>query len=443
MKKLSVNWLVLLLMLSGSLFSQVFAGTGNAADPDSVLLTALRKLPGIEVVGPTRHGQMYTEAYEIKFTQPVDHKNPGGAKFTQRMFIGHAGFDRPMVLSTSGYDARGLGGAEPAQLLKANLIRVEHRYFGQSVPDPIDWKFLTVWQAASDHHAIVQLFKQLYPGKWISTGASKDGQTAIMFKAFYPDDIDVAIPYVAPLNTSKVDPRIFTFLASVGTPEERRKVYDFQIALFEKKKELMPMVEEYCKKKNWTFPMGIDRAYDLNVLEFPFAMWQYGVKKPMDLPGSEGTAQQLFDMMMPVTDLMWFSDFGLKQFLPHYYQAMTEMGYYGYDVKPFSKYVKDKTDITWDFALTPYGLDTTFNPKTLPFLHDFVQNRGNHMLYIYGELDTWTATGVTRITGPADALVMILKGGHHQSGIRAFPDEERKKIYDTLTKWLGFTVPVE
>jgi hypothetical protein len=348
-----------------------------------------------------------------------------------------------MVLSTSGYDARGLGGAEPAQLLKANLIRVEHRYFGQSVPDPIDWKCLTVWQSASDHHAIVQLFKQLYPGKWISTGISKDGQTSMMFKAFYPGDIDVAIPYVAPLNTSKVDPRIFTFLANVGTAEERQKVYDFQIALFEKKKELMPLVQAYCNKKSWTFPMGIDRAYDLNVLEFPFALWQYGVKKPMDLPGKEGTAQQLFDMLMPVTDLMWFSDTGLKQFLPHYYQAMTEMGYYGYDVKPFEKYMKDKTYITYNFALTPYGLDTTFNPKTLPFLHDFVQNKGDHMLYIYGELDPWTATGVTKITGPADALVMILKGGHHGSGIRAFPAEEKQKIYDTLTRWLGFNVPVE
>ncbi|MFA6126723.1 MAG: S28 family serine protease [Bacteroidales bacterium] len=432
MKKLCIHLLILVFILAGNVFAQ-----------DSVLLKALKKLPGIEVVGATRHGQQFSEAYEIKFTQPVDHNKPEGQKFTQRMFIGHVGFDKPMVLSTSGYDARGLGGAEPAQILKANLIRVEHRYFGQSAPDPLDWTYLTVWQAASDHHAIVQLFKQLYPGKWISTGVSKDGQTAMMFKAFYPDDIDVAIPYVAPLNTAKVDPRIFSFLSSVGTPEERQKVYDYQIALFEKKKEIMPMVQEYCTKKNWTFPMGIDRAYDLNVLEYPFALWQYGAKKPMDLPGQAATTKELFDMMVPVTDLMWFSDSGLKQFLPHYYQAMTEMGYYGYDVKPFKKYLKDKTDITWDFALTPYGLDTTFNPKTLPFLHDFVQNKGDHMLYIYGELDTWTATGVTKITGPADALVMILKGGHHGTGIRAFPAEEKQKIYNTLGRWLGFAVPVE
>ncbi len=432
MKKLSVNVILMLFVTAGSLFAQ-----------DSVLLMKLRQFKGIEVVGATRKGPQFSEAYEIRFTQPVDHNNPGGPKFTQRMFIGHAGFDKPMVLSTAGYAAGALGNAEPAQLVKGNLIRVEHRYFGKSVPEPLDWKYLTVWQAATDLHSIVQLFRQLYPGKWISTGHSKDGQTAMMFKAFYPDDIDVAIPYVAPLNIAKVDPRIDVFLATVGTAEERQKVHDFQIALFEKKKEIMPLVEEYCKKKNWTFPMGIERAYDLNVLEFPFAMWQYGSFKPMNLPGQEATAQKLYDVMMPVTDLNWFSDSGIKAFLPHYYQAMTEMGYYGYDVKPFSKYLPDTQPITYDFTLTPYGIDTTFNPKTLPFLHDFVQNKGDHMLYIYGEFDTWTATGVTQITGKADAIVGILKGGYHGSSIRAFPEEERNKIYAKLSEWLGFTVPVE
>jgi hypothetical protein len=35
------------------------------------------------------------------------------------------------------------------------------------------------------------------------------------------------------------------------------------------------------------------------------------------------------------------------------------------------------------------------------------------------------------------------KSGHHQSSIRAFPAGEKQKIFDTLVKWLGFTVPVE
>ena len=240
------------------------------------LFEKLKGIEGIEVTALENFNYRFTEAYQIMFTQPVDHKNPDGQKFTQRMFIGHVGFDRPMVMSTSGYTAARLGYAEPAGLLKANLIRVEHRYFGESAPDPLDWEYLTTWQAATDHHRIVDFFDDLYTGKWVSTGISKDGQTSMMFKAYYPDDIDVAIPYVAPLNTGKVDPRIFDFLSEVGTEEERERVYEYQVAMFRNKKKLMPEVKEVVEKRKWNFTMGVERGFDLAVLEFPFVMWQYG-----------------------------------------------------------------------------------------------------------------------------------------------------------------------
>ena len=415
----------------------------SAQDKPTELLQKLNQIEGVEVTPLERYHSQFSEAYQLMFTQPVDHNNPGGAKFTQRMFIGHAGFDRPMVLSTSGYGAGRLGFAEPADLLKANLIRVEHRYFEESAPEPLVWEYLTVWQASSDLHQIVEAFKDFYPGKWISTGHSKDGQTAIMFEAYYPDDIDVVIPYVAPLNTSKVDPRIFEFLDNVGTRQERKKVYQYQVALFENKDELMPLVKDLAEKQKWNFTMGIERGFDLAVLEFPFAMWQYGQVKPLDLPGKKASQEELLNPLNRVSALYFFSEPGIIDFLPHYYQAMTEMGYYGYEVKPFKKYLPDTRPITWDFTLTPYGIDTTFNPKTLEFLHDFVQNKGDKMLYIYGEYDTWTATGVTETTGPADALVMILSKGYHGASIQAFPVEEREKIYETLSRWLGFEVPVE
>ena len=115
----------------------------------------------------------------------------------------------------------------------------------------------------------------------------------MMFKAYYPGDIDVAIPYVSPLNLSKVDPRIFEFLDNVGTREERKKVYQYQVALFKNKDELMPEIRKMARENNWTFTMGIERGFDLAVLEFPFAMWQYGQVKPMDLPGEKASIEEL------------------------------------------------------------------------------------------------------------------------------------------------------
>ncbi len=425
---------VFILLLSVSL---------SAQEKKTELLDKLQQIEGIEITPIENLNYRFTEGYKIMFTQPVDHNNPDGQKFTQRMFIGHVGFDRPMVMSTSGYTAGRMGFAEPAGLLKANLIRVEHRYFGESAPDPLDWEYLTCWQAASDHHRIVDALDDLYEGKWVSTGHSKDGQTAIMFKAYYPDDIDVAIPYVAPLNTSKVDPRIFEFLDNVGTKKERKKVYEYQIALFKNKEKLMPKIEEMAKKRDWNFTMGIDRGFDLAVLEFPFAMWQYGQIKPLDLPGKKASVEELLKPLNTVNALFYFSEPGIVNYLPHYYQAMNEMGYYGYKVKPYKKFLDDKKPITWDFTMTPYDMDTTFNPKTLEYLHDFVQNKGDNMLYIYGEYDTWTATGVTNITGPADAMVMIQPKAYHGAHINAFPEKEKQEIYEQLSEWLGFTVPVK
>ena len=39
-------------------------------------------------------------------------------------------------------------------LLDANQIMVEHRYFGKSVPDSLDWNYLNIKQSAADHHRI-------------------------------------------------------------------------------------------------------------------------------------------------------------------------------------------------------------------------------------------------------------------------------------------------
>jgi len=38
------------------------------------------------------------EVYALVFEQPVDHQKPDGAKFLQRVFVTHTGYDKPVVL---------------------------------------------------------------------------------------------------------------------------------------------------------------------------------------------------------------------------------------------------------------------------------------------------------------------------------------------------------
>ncbi len=137
---------------------------------------------------------------EVMIEQPIDHHNPDGETFSQRLYISHVDPSLPVVMITAGYDAKYYYTSEITAKLKCNQVMVEHRFFGRSVPDSLNWDYLDTWQAASDHHRILTMLKEFYPGQWISTGISKGGQTVIYHSFYYPDDVDVRVPYVAPLN---------------------------------------------------------------------------------------------------------------------------------------------------------------------------------------------------------------------------------------------------
>ena len=82
----------------------------------------------------------FAEKYTMKFTHPLDYKNPAAGNFTQRIFVCHVGFDRPTIVVTEGYWANYAENPkyreELSRILNANLVVCEYRYFGQSVPTP-------------------------------------------------------------------------------------------------------------------------------------------------------------------------------------------------------------------------------------------------------------------------------------------------------------------
>ncbi len=112
---------------------------------------------------------------ELRIRQPLDHDNPATGHFYQRVFLLHKEFNKPVLLETEGYAARPDKISEITKLIDANQIIVEHRYFGESIPDSLDYQYLNIRQAAADHHRITQLFRQIYTGKWVTSGISKGG----------------------------------------------------------------------------------------------------------------------------------------------------------------------------------------------------------------------------------------------------------------------------
>ncbi len=164
--------------------------------------------------------------FVCKFEQLIDHKNPGSGTFKQRLAIRYVDADAPVVFHTQGY-ALTCEKQDLTAYLQANYLEVEHRYFKESLPEPLDedhldMQYLYTDQAAADLHEVAQVMKaNLFKnGKWVSTGASKGGITTALF-AYYSNlngwnDIDLYIPFCAPFlsaaPTDSADPRIGQYL---------------------------------------------------------------------------------------------------------------------------------------------------------------------------------------------------------------------------------------
>lgn len=161
-------------------------------------------------------------SFVLWLEQPIDHMHPEKGSFYQRIFVQHKGFDRPVVVVTEGYGAEyannGRHQEELTQWLNANQWVIEHRYFGPSRPQGASWQYLTVENAAADHHRVIQLIRRIYNTPVVTTGISKGGQTAIYHRTFYPNDADATVAYVAPINIAQEDPREIYFLKNVGNP---------------------------------------------------------------------------------------------------------------------------------------------------------------------------------------------------------------------------------
>jgi pimeloyl-ACP methyl ester carboxylesterase len=426
-KKCCTIFLLPLTLLCISAYSQEI-------EPNSVLYNKLKALPFVMEVKETRSNErFFKESYEVTFEQPLDHQNSDGEKFQQRVFISHADYNKPVLLNTEGYAASGNSGGELQRMLVGNQITVEHRFFGKSVPSTLKWQYLTVKQSADDLHAVVTALKKIYTGKWVSTGVSKGGQTALFYKCYYPDDVDATVAYVAPINIAQEDPRIYQFLQTAGDAAIRKKIKDFQIAMFKRQDEMMPLIKEHAEKRQWTFAMGLSAAYEYGILEYPYAFWQYGTN-PADIPEPNAPAENLAAHYNRVGTLYYYSDQGKNQFEPFLYQAFTEMGYYNYDITDFKPYMKTLKQPS-NLVICPDDAKIVYNPATMAFIYNFLQYKANHVVYIYGDLDAWSATQM-QLIGRTDAIKIVVLNGHHRTRISSFSPEQKELFYSTMERWL-------
>ncbi|HEU4425615.1 MAG TPA: S28 family serine protease, partial [Pilimelia sp.] len=235
----------------------VVAPAATAAPPD--IVTQLRAVPGLTVVAEHGAPPGY-RLFALTYRQPVDHRQPSRGAFKQRLTLLHKATDQSMVLHTSGYGVyfdRPFR-SEPTFLLGGNQISVEQRFFTPSRPEPPDWTTLTIWQAATDHHRLVDALKPIYPAKWISTGESKGGMATVYHRRFYPADVAGSVAYVAPNDVvDGVD--VYTqFLDTVGSdPACRKALADVQREALRRRTEVVARYSSWAQANNRTFSRSI------------------------------------------------------------------------------------------------------------------------------------------------------------------------------------------
>lgn len=417
-----------------------------SAQTDSTLF--MKQLCALDCVSEVQplETTCFKEKYVLKMEQQVDWKTSAKGTFGERIFVGMKGLDKPTVIVTEGYSASyGLNPGyeeELSRLFDANVVLCEYRYFSQSVPVPTNWDYMTVDNSLADYHHVRQVFGQLFKGKWISTGISKGGQTTMFYRATYPDDVDVSVSYVAPLNRAVEDGRHEKFLAKkVGTKEERKVIRQAMQELMRRKPELMKLFHAYCEENGYQFLMSEEDVYDYCVLEFPFALWQWGtpVSSIPELTSDEDD-EVWFDYLMKVSSPDYFAY--PSQYMPFDVQAAKELGYYGYSLKPIKKWTSLKSTKGYlkkmwlPDSLRKYDFDPALYKRTVKYL----KKEDPKHIFIYGEIDPWSSSGVCtwlNCKKKKNMRVYVQPRGSHKARINNMPERMKTEIINRLTNWLN------
>lgn len=390
--------------------------------------------------------ELFEARYQMEFIQHIDPKDLNSATFVQQVLVSFVAEDEPVVFVTQGYE---LGGGwdfessdykeELVEMLECNQVIVEHRFYGESIPKPCDWAYQTIENQVYDLHRINQVLREVFKGqKFISTGRSKGGENAIYYETYFPNDIDIAVPYVAPICFSMNDMRPAEFVKQVGSEARREKVHAFQQYMFDNRDRMMPIFErDYFEAANYN--VGAEVIYDLCVLEYSFMCWQWYSSVKDNIP-SGASDEQMLRSLVESSPPEYFSC--RLQSAPSCVNGLRETGNYGYDLAQFKNTrITPQQCTTWaeTIAVADAAVGIEFDPTLGARTKKFVkENTTEKMLFIYGAYDAWTAAAIEweNFEGKDNMFRYDCPEGDHGTFIDDFDAATRAEITAKIKAWL-------
>ncbi|MBO4855758.1 MAG: hypothetical protein J5511_00080 [Bacilli bacterium] len=450
----------------------------NTSKVDGTLQERLEKIKAITDVKKLSSGSSFKSVYSFRFEQYIDHNNKSLGTFKQQVELGFNGFDVPNVYVSTGYTMFYENNSnydtnenEIAFLLKCNYVFVEHRYFDDSLPVDINyndtntWQYLTTEQAAADAHEIVTQLKRALDGKWVSTGASKGGMTTELYSYYYPEDMDLYVPYVAPFCNSFADTRMIKFIneeagnvqyGETKAAQMRADILSFQIKMLEWRDTLAPTFYEYglSQGANYSSYLTQDNLYDSCVLEFSIGFWQYyqdytTLKKCLAM--EETTSSQLANKQTAC--LNYFigitspQDVSINnEFTPYYIQAYQELGNYGYDFSYIRNALPEGVSLTvtpeeesmlmWKLVLNESQLALPRKELMYSKINNMLATTTKPFVIIYGSSDPWYAVRPDDVDRENISIYVNTKHPHG-ANISNFGSKVQREILTKIKTALG------
>ena len=245
--------------------------------------------------------------YVIFFHQPLEHANPGLGQFPMRALITVNTNNDPTTAVNhfycTGYsinydcifrhpDSTFLAEAkmcssEISHRYNANFIQIEHRYFQFSAPYQCwtNLDYLRADEAAEDFHNLAEALKKVLKGKWVMSGVSKGGITTLLQHAFYPNDMDIYVPYSAPFFRTDRDTVMQEYWYTHGWDQElldwfmsvRRAAFEGAPALKKSTNTIWPIFYKMNAGKDTTqaYTDTVFCAYISNAAYFGFLEHAY------------------------------------------------------------------------------------------------------------------------------------------------------------------------
>lgn len=449
MKKTLKSWMLLVVVMGIVSCSEhrdnpvVINGLLNQMLAETELFTDIKENPDTAAVRKKREGKLdYQSQYSMFISQPVNHAQPNGDKFKQKVCILFRGYDRPTIMVTEGYLWRRFGDAEDLGInLNANMVHVEHRNFGESYnQDKGKWEYETSAQVSADLHAVYQALKPVFKGKWMSTGTSKNGETSMDYAYHYPNDMNLAAAFGSPFTVSLTDKALGKYLFNEVGTEELREVMKKNIrwALTDGEKGLYLSACASLKKEGKPEPTFTE--YVFNVFDTFFSVFQYTLpakhqERLEALTKDEETYVK--EICYTIKDnrdenlYTYFVDCAREQGFPDpgYGYFADELEGTSFKAEDVVKYELKEED-RW--VLNRYD-----NSNRIDMRNNFFVNSTLPLLFYYSKDDPWTG-GQPDILGP-NAKKIINPRGVHSPKINdpAYcPADIKQEVMDYITTYI-------